>query len=76
MAGVERSTAARNPIAYSFAALADMVTSISRKLSRHVNCAKAIARNCSAHDNVRMPESPAWRCTIRAKLVHGKNSMT
>ena len=71
----------RNPIEYSFAALADSVASISRKLSRHVNCAKAMARNCSAHDcsahdSVRTPESPAWRCTIRAKVVHGTNSMT
>ena len=57
------------PIAYSLLALADRLASMSRKLSRQVSCAKAIARNCSAHDRVRTPESPPCRWTIRVKLA-------
>jgi len=75
-ANVERLTAERNPIAYSLVELADKLASISRRLSRQVSCANAIARNCSAHDNERTPALPPWRCTMRAKLVHGMNSMT
>ena len=65
-----------NPMAYSLPALADRLASMSRRLSRQVSCAKAIARNCSAHDNVRSPALPPWRCTMRAKLGQGTNSMT
>ncbi len=75
-ASVERLTAERKPIAYSLLAFADRLASMSRRLSRQVSCAKAMARNCSAHVNVRTPELPPWRCTMRAKLVHGTNSMT
>jgi len=69
-------TAERNPIAYSLLALADKLASMSRRLLRQVDCAKAMARTCSAHDSARTPELPPWRCTMRAKLGHGKNSMT
>jgi len=55
---VERLTAERKPIAYSLPALADRLASMSRRLSRQVSCAKAMARNCSAHDNVRTPALP------------------
>ena len=58
LAEVERLTAERKPIAYSLLAFADRLASMSRRLSRHVNCAKAIARNCSAHDSVRVPALP------------------
>ena len=75
-ANVERLTAERKPIAYSLVALADKLASMSRRLSRHVSCAKAMARNCSAHDRARTPELPPWRCTMRAKVVQGTNSMT
>jgi hypothetical protein len=60
-ASVDRLTAQRNPIAYSLVEFADKLASMSRKLSRHVNCAKAMARNCSAQDNMRTPEFPPWR---------------
>jgi hypothetical protein len=60
-AKVERLTAERNPIAYNLVELADKLASTSRRLSRQVSCAKAIARNCSAHDSVREPASPLWR---------------
>ena len=57
-ASVERLTGERKPIAYNFAALADRLASMSRRLSRQVSCANAIARNCSAHDSVRAPALP------------------
>ena len=75
-ASVERLTAERKPIAYSLLVFADRLASMSRRLSRQVSCAKAMARNCSAHDSVRTPALPPWRCTMRAKLVQGTNSMT
>lgn len=59
-AGGERLTAARKPIAYSLLALADRLISMWHKFSRHVSCAKAIARNRSVHNSVRMPERPPW----------------
>ena len=35
-----------------------------------------MARNCSAHDNVRTPESPARRCTIRLPNTRGLGLQT
>lgn len=52
---VERLTGVQKPIAYGLVALADKLASMSLRLSRQVSCAKAIARNCSAHDSVRTP---------------------
>src|ERR1039457_4155328 len=49
---------------------------MSRKDSRHVNCAKAMTRNKSAQPRVRTPASPLWGSTMRPKLFHGTNSMT
>src|ERR1019366_1717703 len=49
---------------------------MSRKDSRHVNCAKAMTRNKSAQPRVRTPASPLWRSTMRPNLFHGTNSMT
>ena len=57
-ASVERLTGERKPIAYHLGALADRLASTSRRLSRQVSCAKAMARNCSAHDKVRTPALP------------------
>ena len=74
-ASVERLTAARKPVAYSLLALADRLASMSCRLSRHVSCAKTMARNCSAQDSVRTAELPSWCSTMRAKLVQGTNSM-
>ena len=53
-ASVERLTAERNPIAYSLPALADRLASMSRRLSRYVNCANARTRKCSAQGSVRI----------------------
>jgi hypothetical protein len=54
----------------------DRHASMSRKLSRKVSCANAIARNCSVQRNLRTRTSPPYFITRRSKLVHGTKSMT
>src|SRR5882672_507759 len=49
---------------------------MSRKLSRKVNWANAMARYCSAQDNVRTRQSPPYRETIRVNVLHGRKSMS
>src|SRR6266403_4417418 len=49
---------------------------MSRKLSRWVNWANAMARYCSAQDNVRTRQSPPYRETIRVNALHGRKSMS
>ena len=44
---------------------------MSLRFSRQVNCAKAMARNCSAQVKLRTRVSPPYRATIRPKPVHG-----
>src|SRR5271157_946831 len=48
---------------------------MSRKLSRYVSCAKAMARNCSVQARVRTRRSPPWRSTLRAKVLQGRKSI-
>src|SRR5882672_5158928 len=49
---------------------------MSRKLSRKVNWANAMARYCSAQDNVRTRQSPPYRETTRVNVLHGRKSMS
>src|SRR6478736_4277246 len=49
---------------------------MSRRRSRQVNWANAMARYCSAQDNVRTRQSPPYRETIRANVLHGRKSMS
>src|SRR3989338_7068935 len=49
---------------------------MSRRDSRHVNCAKAITRNKSAQLKVRTPASPSCRSMMRPNVFHGTYSMT
>ena len=50
--------------------------SMSRRLSRYVNCAKAIDRNWSRQLKVRTLKSPRYFATRRRKVCHGANSMS
>ena len=74
-ASVERLTGERKTIACNLGVLADRLASTSRRLSRQLSGAKAMAPNCSAHDKLRTPALPESRCPMRVKLVHGTNSM-
>src|SRR3990167_4454740 len=49
---------------------------MSRRDSRHVNCAKAITRNKSAQLKVRTPALPPYRSMMRPNVFHGTYSMT
>src|ERR1700746_1024881 len=75
-ASVDFATGLRNPMPYSFDGCAPRHDSMSRKLSLKVNCANAIARNCSVQRNLRTRRSPSYFATKRSKLVHGTKSMT
>src|SRR5664279_29685 len=75
-ASVERRTGLPNPICQSFAGCADRHASISRKLSRYVSWANAIARYCSVHGNVCTEWSPRYRATIRVNVLQGRQSIS
>src|SRR5664279_2067984 len=49
---------------------------MSRRLSRYVSWANAMARYCSPQLSVRTPASPSYLATIRSKVFHGTNSIS
>src|SRR3954454_22874035 len=75
-ASVDRRTGLPKPICHSFAGCADRHASISRKLSRYVSWANAIARYCSVHGNVCTEWSPRYRATIRVNVLQGRQSIS
>src|SRR5271169_1211005 len=48
---------------------------MSRRLSRYVSWANAIARYCSLQLSVRTRLSPSYRAMIRPKVFHGRKSI-
>src|SRR3954451_11173821 len=75
-ASVDRRTGLPKPICHSFAGCADRHASITRKLSRYVSWANAIARYCSVHGNVCTEWSPRYRATIRVNVLQGRQSIS
>src|ERR1700737_746558 len=49
---------------------------MSRRLSRKVSWAKAMAREGPAPDSVRPRGSPPYRATIRVNVLHGRKSIS
>src|SRR6202158_5855402 len=75
-ANVDFATGPRSPMPYNFEGCDPRDASISRRLSRYVICANAIARKCSVQRSVRTPISPPYFTTMRSKLVQGTKSIT
>ena len=75
-ANVDFATGPRSPMLYNFEGCDPRHASISRRLSRYVICANAIARKCSVQRSVRTPISPPYFTTMRSKLVQGTKSIT
>src|SRR3954462_1119398 len=75
-ASVDRRSGLPKPICHSFAGCADRHATISRKLSRYVSWANAIARYCSVHGNVCTEWSPRYRATIRVNVLQGRQSIS
>src|ERR1035441_10830834 len=60
----------------SFDGCANRHVSMSRRLSRYVSWANAMARYCSLQGSIRTARSPSLRATIRANVLQRRQSIS